>query len=592
MKLSIIIPTYNEEEYLPKLLDSIISQDFTDYEIIVADANSNDNTAQIARSYGCKVVKGGMPGVGRNKGAEVANGEIFLFLDSDLVLTENYISNTINEFEKKELGIGITKMIPSSEKLIDRILHSLANYFMITVENIKPHGAGCYGLISRAEMHKKVKGFDETLSFGEDTDYIERISKISKFKVVRSGGVIVSTRRIEEQGLMKLISQYTRSTVNDFLGKRTTAKELGYDFGHYSDKEIVIPKKILYSVCGEGMGHAIRSAVIIEELKKNHTVMIFASDRAYNYLNSKFDNVYEISGFKTVYEDNKVRSKKTFLKAIKSIPSDLKGNYEVLYKKTREFNPNIIISDFENYASMLSTLINVPMISVDNIHMITQSEIEYPSKSKTDMIKAKSVIRSYIVLPKRYILTSYFYPKLKNPRKAVIYPPVLRKEIRELESSYDGHIFVYQTSSSNLKLIKTLKETKKNFIVYGFDKEEIKGNLIFKKFNESEFFEDLGKSDAVISNGGFTLLSESIYLKKPIYTIPATGNFEQSLNAFYVDELGYGEMHNDITEEKIESFLKNRDKYLKNLEKYENSGNHELLKELEDAIETYAIKNK
>ncbi|MGL4668976.1 MAG: MJ1255/VC2487 family glycosyltransferase [Methanobacteriaceae archaeon] len=592
MKLSIIIPTYNEEEYLPKLLDSIVSQDFTNYEIIVADASSKDKTVEIAKSYGCKVVEGGMPGVGRNKGAEVASGKIFLFLDSDLVLTENYLSNTINEFEKKELGIGITQMIPSSGKLIDRLLHSLANYFMIAVENIKPHGAGCYGLISKADLHQKVKGFDETLSFGEDTDYIERIAKISKFKVVRSGKLIVSTRRIEEQGLLKLISQYGKSTINDFIGKRTTAKELGYDFGHYSDKNVIIPKKILYSVCGEGMGHAIRSGVIIEELNKNHTLLIFASDRSYHYLNSKFDNVYEISGFNTVYENNEVRNKQTFMNALKSIPSDLKENYNILYKKAREFKPNIIISDFENYASMLSTLINVPMISVDNIHMITQSEIDYPPKNKRDMITAKSVIRSYIVLPKRYILTSYFYPKLKNPKKAVIYPPVLREEIRTVNGSYEGYIFVYQTSSSNLKLVDILKESKNKFVVYGFDKEGIEDNLFFKKFNETEFFEDLGKADAVISNGGFTLLSESIYLKKPIYTIPATGNFEQTLNAFYIDKLGYGEMHNDITTDKIENFLKNRQKYIKNLEKYQNPGNQEIIKELEDAIETYAIKNK
>ena len=59
MKLSIIIPTYNEEEYLPKLLESIKMQDFTDYEVIVADANSKDNTRKIATDYGAKVVDGG-----------------------------------------------------------------------------------------------------------------------------------------------------------------------------------------------------------------------------------------------------------------------------------------------------------------------------------------------------------------------------------------------------------------------------------------------------------------------------------------------------------------------------------------------------
>ena len=77
VKLSIIIPTYNEEEYLHKLLDSIKSQSFSDYEIIVADANSKDNTREIAISYGCKVVNGGLPAIGRNNGAKVAEGRLF-----------------------------------------------------------------------------------------------------------------------------------------------------------------------------------------------------------------------------------------------------------------------------------------------------------------------------------------------------------------------------------------------------------------------------------------------------------------------------------------------------------------------------------
>ena len=46
MIFSIIIPTYNEEEYLPILLDSIKEQDFSDYEVIVADANSTDKTRE------------------------------------------------------------------------------------------------------------------------------------------------------------------------------------------------------------------------------------------------------------------------------------------------------------------------------------------------------------------------------------------------------------------------------------------------------------------------------------------------------------------------------------------------------------------
>ena len=226
MKISIIIPTYNEEEYLPKLLESIKMQGFTDYEIIVADADSNDNTREIAKEYGCIVVDGGLPGIGRNNGAKVAQGELLLFLDSDLELTEDYLKNVIEEFEEEDLGIAITQMTPLSEKKRDKYLHELANWFMIAVENIKPHGAGCYGIISKKELHDECNGFDEDLTFGEDTDYIERLAEISQFKVLRHAKIGVSTRRLEEEGLYTLLKQYGRSTVNDFRGKELQQRNL------------------------------------------------------------------------------------------------------------------------------------------------------------------------------------------------------------------------------------------------------------------------------------------------------------------------------------------------------------------------------
>ena len=89
--ISIIIPAYNEEKYLPKLLECIKKQTYKGYEIIVADAGSKDRTGQIAKKYGCKVVKGGMPAVGRNNGAKVAKGNILLFLDADVQINRDFI---------------------------------------------------------------------------------------------------------------------------------------------------------------------------------------------------------------------------------------------------------------------------------------------------------------------------------------------------------------------------------------------------------------------------------------------------------------------------------------------------------------------
>lgn len=634
MILSIIIPTYNEEEYLPVLLESIKQQDFSDYEIIVADADSKDNTVKIAEEYGCIVVEGGMPAVGRNNGAKVAKGDYLLFLDSDLKLTEDYLAKVIYEFKMERLGIAITQMKPLSKKTEDKLLHDLANLFMISVEKIKPHGAGCYGIIAKRELHERCGGFNEELTFGEDTEYIERLAKKERFKVLRNAKIGVSTRRLEEEGLATLAKQYGKSTVNDFLGIRTEASDLNYGFDHgkeyvskhkldkialesekldqlknsYDESKQKIntakvylkkvkktkirdKKVIFYCICGEGMGHAIRSSVIIDRIKDKYDVYIFSSDRAYKYLNEKFDNVYKIGGFNTIYINNKVNNTKTLINALKRNPLNIKEGYEELYKKARKLSPDVIVTDFEIYATMVSKLLSIPLISLDNIHMITQTAIDYPPKHQGEMLKAKGVIKSYVIKPKIHILTSFFYPKIKPKKRAVLYPPVIREDILKLKPTIEDHIIVYQTSKESVKLVEQLKSLNEKFIVYGFNKDEVDENLTYKLFNENEFYNDLASAKAVICNGGFTFISEAISLKKPIYSVPAIGNFEQTLNGFYVQKLGYGEYHEEMSPKKVEKFLKMLPKYQEKLAKVKKTNNDGIVNELIYRIEKYSKKS-
>ncbi len=629
MIYSIIIPTYNEEEYLPVLLESIKEQDFDDYEVIVADANSTDRTREIAEEYGCIVVDGGLPGVGRNNGAKVAKGEYLLFLDSDLQLTEDYLRDVLYEFQIENAGIAITQMKPLSNKVQDKIFHDFANYFMISVEKIKPHGAGCYGIIAKRELHEKCGGFDESLTFGEDTDYIERLAKEERFKVLRNAKIGVSTRRLEEEGITTLIQQYGKSTVNDFLGRRTEASDLNYNFGHghekltttklsrlergverinsvketydnsiqkinstrsrFKVKKIRDRKVVFYCVCGEGMGHAIRTGVIVDKIKDDYDVYLFSSDRAYEYLNSKFDNVYKIGGFNTVYINNKVNNLRTLSNALKRNPTNMKVGYEKLYKKARELRPDVIVTDFEIYATVVSKLLNIPLISLDNIHMMTQTKIDYPKNHYAEMIKAKGVVKTYVVKPKVHILTSFFYPKIRPGKNAVLYPPIIREDILKLEPTEGEHVVVYQTSRESVKLVERLKSLKdEKFIVYGFNKNEVDENLTYKEFNEDVFYDDLASSKAVICNGGFTFITEAICLKKPIYSVPAIGNFEQTLNGFYVQKLGYGEYHEVMSAERVKEFLTRLPKYSERLKKVKKTNNDGIVSELKYRIEKYS----
>ncbi|BDZ69383.1 hypothetical protein GCM10025860_28310 [Methanobacterium ferruginis] len=152
---------------------------------------------------------------------------------------------------------------------------------------------------------------------------------------------------------------------------------------------------------------------------------------------------------------------------------------------------------------------------------------------------------------------------------------------------YNGeHVLVYQTSDSNLKMLELLKNFDDEFIVYGFHKDKKEGNLLFKKFNETEFFQDLAHARAVISNGGFTLISEALYLGKPVLSVPVKGQFEQILNALYLDRLGYGEFHEELDREIIENFFDNLDEYRYNIQHYfAHDKNQAILDELDKIID-------
>ncbi len=454
---------------------------------------------------------------------------------------------------------------------------------MKLVESIKPHGAGCYGILTKKTLHEKIGGFKESLDFGEDSDYIERIGKIDTFKVLREPKLLISTRRLEKEGLKNLALIYAKSTLYDFMGKRITASELNYTFGHTKDKK----KKILYSVCGEGMGHAIRSAVMIKHLLKENDVVIFAGGRAFDYLSEKFDNVYYIEGPNTVYSGNNAQYKSTFFSVIKDLPKSLKFNIKLLYNIARVFKPNIIISDFEAFSNILSKLLGIPLISLDNIHVITQCRLDL-DRYLSEKIVAGGVIRLFINRPKKYLITTFFYPEIKNNEKTELFPPVLRDEIFNLKPVTGEHILVYQTSDSNLELINTLKTIDEKFIIYGFNMEKMDENLQFRKFNESQFYKDFESCKAVISNGGFTLMGESIYLGKPVFCVPVRRQPEQTVNAMYLEKLGYGEFHESLTKENFESFLENLDIYRNELRTFEHNGNQKIFDALDEAIEKYS----
>ncbi len=102
-KISVIIPTLNEEKYLPRLLKSLKMQDFKEYEIIVVDGHSEDRTAEIASKLGARVIESEIRGIGyqRHLGAEKSRGKLLIFIDSDVYLTDKgFLSKAWEYFQR------------------------------------------------------------------------------------------------------------------------------------------------------------------------------------------------------------------------------------------------------------------------------------------------------------------------------------------------------------------------------------------------------------------------------------------------------------------------------------------------------------
>lgn len=233
--ISIIIPTLNEEDYLPSLLKSIKEQNFVDYEIIVADAGSNDRTLQIAKEYECKIVPGGLPAKGRNNGAKVAKGEILLFLDADIMLpSPNFLEDCLSEIKKRNLKIAGLPLKANSKNILSRLyLNIFYNRFIIFTERLSAHAA--MAIFIAKKLFDDIGGFDESIKLAEDHDMAQRAAKKEKFGIIRSQKILVSDRRFVKDGWIKTGIKYLLCELYILLIGPIKSDIFKYKFNHYKD---------------------------------------------------------------------------------------------------------------------------------------------------------------------------------------------------------------------------------------------------------------------------------------------------------------------------------------------------------------------
>ncbi len=343
--------------------------------------------------------------------------------------------------------------------------------------------------------------------------------------------------------------------------------------------------RILYGVCGEGFGHSSRALSIAAFLEKQgHEVVIVTYGQAYKILRNRF-KVFKVRGLHLIFKRGELQYKKTVYFNIKNFTKNL-VRWKAFHKLMRDFKPELCISDMEVIVPVLSNWYKLPLISVDNQHRITNLDIKFPRKYYKDYLIARTVVSRIVSNADYYIVTSFSKTKILK-KNTFIVSPVIRKEVLKLKPKIGEKILCYLTKKDS-KILSVLKKiVNKKFVVYGYNINEKDRNLEFKK--RETFFEDLKDCKAIIATAGFTLISEALYLKKPYLALPLKGQFEQTINALFLKQAGYGDYSENLTEHELKNFLENINIFRKKLNNY-NSNNKELFVVLEKILTK--IKNK
>ncbi len=297
--------------------------------------------------------------------------------------------------------------------------------------------------------------------------------------------------------------------------------------------------RILYGIHGTGHGHAMRGLTIARKLHE-HEFLFVANDDALNVFGQEFP-VERIPNLGTVFKDYKVDIVQSVTKALPILWNREKYTNDVI-KIIERFKPDVCMTDLEYFVPRAAKKLGLPCLTLDHQHVLTCCKHDLPANMLVDYF-VQGLTPRYLFKPtEQNLLVSFYAPPIKPKYNARVVPPILRDLVLNCTAHDEGHVLVYQSNSTHKGLVDFLKTaTKRKCYVFGYDQTEGQdGNVFFMKKSEQTFLDLLAGCSFVVLGGGHTLMTEALYLGKPILTLPIMAMVEQRLNAHYVEKLGYG----------------------------------------------------
>ncbi len=223
MKISFVIPAYNEEAIIAKCLESVrkeLARTPCDAEVVVVNNASTDRTKEIAQAFeGVRVVDEPTKGLvaARSAGFKATSGQWVANIDSDVILPAGWLKKVLNEVEKDDTLVALSGPfiyydLSSFMRLLVKLFYGVGYVTYLLNQYVFRVGAMLQGgnFVIRRAAWEKAGGYDTTISFyGEDTDVAKRLSKVGKVKWTFALPVYTSGRRLKAEGVVRMSLKYS-----------------------------------------------------------------------------------------------------------------------------------------------------------------------------------------------------------------------------------------------------------------------------------------------------------------------------------------------------------------------------------------------
>lgn len=282
--------------------------------------------------------------------------------------------------------------------------------------------------------------------------------------------------------------------------------------------------KILYAIQGTGNGHVSRSREIVPLLKQMADVDVLISGTEHE-VELPFEVNHQVSGFGFVFGNHG---------GINYWKTLTENNFVQFFKNIFQFpvqQYDLVINDFEPVTAWACKLKNVPCISLSH-----QAAVLHPKAPKTKGFD-----------PFAWLVLRYYAPaalKFGFHFKAYadgIYPPVIRKLIRNSEPTNEGHYTCYLPAYNDEHLkhfFNHFQEVSWHVFSKRCKEKYQAGNVTFFPVDQTNFQKSFSSCTGFLCGAGFEGPAEAVYLKKKVLVVPMQGQYEQQLNAAAIHELG------------------------------------------------------